>query len=85
MTVKQLRKWDELVDTVEAGFVDWKIVDEYIAKLNAPSGRVDLGLFKQFMAMMDRVLVDGDGNFLGLGDEGLAIDLDGVDGGEDDD
>lgn len=83
MTIKALRKWDELVDTVEAGFVDWKTVDEYIAKLNAPSGRVNLSLFKEFMSLMDRVLVDGDGNFLGLDGEGLAIDLDGIEDDED--
>lgn len=82
--MKALRKWDELVDTVEAGFVDMKTVDGYIEKLNAPGGRVDLELFKKFMAMMDRVLVDGDGNFLGLDEEGRAIDLDGVEDDEDD-
>jgi len=83
VTVKQLRKWDELVDTVEAGFLDWKTVDEYIAKLNAPNGRVDLEIFKEFMALMDRVLVDGNGDFLGLDEEGLAVDLDGIEDDED--
>lgn len=79
ITEKQLRKWDELLDTVDAGFIDMKTVDGYIKQLNIPAnGQIGLELFMAFMEKMDRILVDDAGNMLGLDEEGLAVDLDGM-------
>ena len=56
-----------------------KTVDGYIKQLNIPAnGQIDLELFMEFMEKMDRILVDDAGNLLGLGEEMLAVDLDGL-------
>ena len=69
-----------MLDTVEAGFIDMKTVDGYIKQLNIPSnGQIDLGLFKDFMDKMDRVLVDDAGNLLGLDEDDLAAEMGGID------
>jgi hypothetical protein len=62
---------------------DKKTIDSYFNRLKIKDGKVDLDTFREFMAMLDMVLVDGDGNLLGLDDFDKAIDLSNVDDDED--
>jgi hypothetical protein len=72
--VNQLRKWDELADLVDSGLVTKKSVDTYISRLDLIDGnKIDLSVFTEFMTMLDRVLVDEEGNFLDIEDEDKAI------------
>lgn len=72
--MNQLRKWDELADLVDSGLVTKKSVDTYISRLDLIDGnKIDLSVFTEFMTMLDRVLVDEEGNFLDIEDEDKAI------------
>ena len=84
VSLKELRKWDELVDTVDSGFIEMSTVEGYIQRLNTPNDRINLNEFKKFMAMMDQILVDESGNILSLDDADKAINLDELDYDEDD-
>jgi hypothetical protein len=75
ITEKALRKWDELKELVDADLVSKSTIESYINKLNIKNGKVTLDDFKYFMSMLDRVLVDDNGNILGLEDEDKAFKL----------
>ena len=75
ITEKALRKWDELKEIVDADLVSKATVESYINKLNIKNGKVTIDDFKFFMSMLDRVLVDDDGNILGLENEDKAFKI----------
>ncbi len=57
------------------GFIDKDTVNSYIDSLDAPGGKISLETFKKFMEKMDRILVDDEGNSLGLDKLSQALDL----------
>ena len=73
---KNLRTWDELEDLISAELASPKIIESYFNELDIQDGKIDLKNFKKFIQMLDLVLVDGEGNFLGMDELDRAIDLD---------
>eukprot|EP01041_Mallomonas_annulata_P007472 gene7472-15292_t len=73
VTLRELKKWDELDGLVEAGLVTRKTIETYIERLNLKDeNKIDLETFSRFIAMMDTVLVDESGNLLGPEDADKA-------------
>lgn len=71
ITEKALRKWDELEELIDSGLATKQTIDNYIKKINVKDGKVDLDGFRQFVELLDHVLVDESGNL--TDDEGKAI------------
>jgi hypothetical protein len=63
---KDLRKWDELKEVVQAGLVPSEVLESYFDKINIEDGKIYLPAFKEFMNLIDTVLIDDDGNILGF-------------------
>jgi hypothetical protein len=84
ITEKALRKWDELKEIIEAELATKEIIDGYISRIGIKEGQVSFNQFKKFINLLDTVLVDEDGEILGLDDEGKAVDLEGIDEIDDD-
>ncbi len=71
---KQLRKWDELQELVDAGLTNKDTIDRYVDKLDlAEDEGVTFPKFQLFISYLDRVLLDEGGEFLDGGD-GLEDD-----------
>ena len=73
--LKTLRQWDELQGLVEAELISTAALESYFTQLRAPSGRVDLHAFRDFVSMLDTVLVDEEGSILGPDELHRAVDL----------
>ena len=57
---KQLRKWDELQELVDAGLTNKATIDGYIDRLDLAEGEaVTFEKFKEFISYLDRVLPEG--------------------------
>jgi hypothetical protein len=72
ITEKALRKWDELQELVEAEIASRETIDEYLRRIEIKDGKVDLPQFQKFISLLDMVLVDDNGNVLGLDEEDRA-------------
>ena len=69
---KQLRKWDELQELVDAGLTSKSTIDRYIDKLDlAEDEGLTFTKFKEFISYLDRVLLDENGDIL---DEGSGLE-----------
>lgn len=73
ITEKALRKWDELQELVEADIASRETIDGYLRRIDIRDGKVDLAQFQKFISLLDMVLVDDNGNVLGLEDEDKAV------------
>lgn len=73
--MKALRKWDELQGLIEAELLSPAALDSYLERLDTKDGKVTLDVFRDFVAMLDTVLVDEQGNILGLDEADRAVDL----------
>ena len=63
ISLKQLRKWDELQELVDAGLTSKATLDGYIDRLNLAEGDgVTFEKFQEFIGYLDRVLLD-EGDF----------------------
>lgn len=60
-----------------------EVIDSYMSRIEIKNGRVDLEAFKHFMRMLDMVIVDDSGNFLTMDDADKAVDIDALDGEDD--
>lgn len=79
ITEKALRKWDEVQGLVDAEIASQEVIDSMFARVQVENGRVSLPAFRQFIGMLDTVLVDDAGNILSFDEQDRAVDLDGVD------
>ena len=69
---KQLRKWDELQELVDAGLTSKSTIDSYIDKLDLAEGaRLTFTKFKEFISYLDRALLDEDGDIF---DDGTGLE-----------
>lgn len=78
ITEKALRKWDELQGLIEAEIATQEVLDSMFSRLRVENGRVSMEAFRQFIGMLDTVLVDDSGNILGFDEQHRAVDLDGL-------
>lgn len=72
ITKAALYKWDELQELIESGLASKETIDSYVKKLNLKDGKIDIDAFREFVALLDTVLVDGEGNMLEPGEEDRA-------------
>ena len=71
---KQLRKWDELQELVDAGLTSKSTIDSYIDKLDLAEGAsLTFTKFKEFISYLDRALLDEDGDIF---DDGTGLEGD---------
>jgi hypothetical protein len=53
-----------LQELIDSGLANKETIDSYVQQLNLRDGKLDLDAFKQFIRLLDTVLVDGEGNIL---------------------
>lgn len=49
---------------MDSGLATKETVDSYVKKLHLKDGKIDLDAFREFIKLLDNVLVDGEGNVL---------------------
>lgn len=78
ITEKALRKWDELQGLVDADIAPQEVIDSMFARVQVENGRVSLPAFRQFIGMLDTVLVDDAGNMLSFDEQDRAVNMGGL-------